>query len=175
MALKGHQPWHPPSLVAWSSRSPRAIVPEHFLIPTHRLPPEEAEAPWVCCSPSLPAMSDSNFIPKAVEIVKQAVSVLLPPCPSLRLRMPSQPDLVSSSLVAPCNQVIKDNAEEFEEALALYKRALGYFMTGVVVAGSGVSCAHGVSGLKYEKNDRSKEMIRMKMGYGEVMSLELCC
>lgn len=60
-------------------------------------------------------MADTNFIGKAVDIVKQAV--------------------------------IHDNNEEYEQALSLYKRALGYFMTG----------------LKYEKNDRSKEMIRGKM------------
>lgn len=60
-------------------------------------------------------MADTNFIQKAVDIVKQAV--------------------------------IHDNAEEYEQALALYKRALNYFMTG----------------LKYERNDRTKGMIREKM------------
>lgn len=59
---------------------------------------------------------DAQFIPKAVEIVKQAV--------------------------------IADNNDEYEQALSLYKKALEYFMTG----------------LKYEKNDKSKEAIREKMG-----------
>ena len=40
-----------------------------------------------------------------------------------------------------------DNADELDKALALYKRSLGYFMTG----------------LKYEKNEKTKATIREKM------------
>jgi len=43
--------------------------------------------------------------------------------------------------------VIADNADELEKALSLYKQGLGYFMTG----------------LKYIKNDKSKNAIREKM------------
>jgi vacuolar protein-sorting-associated protein 4 len=60
-------------------------------------------------------MADPQFINKAVEIVKQAVT--------------------------------HDNNEEYEQALSLYKKALEYFMTG----------------LKYEKNEKTKEAIREKV------------
>lgn len=60
-------------------------------------------------------MADTSFIPKAVEIVKQAV--------------------------------VEDNKDNYEQALALYKKALEYFMTG----------------LKYEKNEKAKEAIRAKV------------
>lgn len=43
--------------------------------------------------------------------------------------------------------VIADNADELEKALSLYKQGLGYFMTG----------------LKYMKNEKSKQAIREKM------------
>lgn len=60
-------------------------------------------------------MSDAQFIPKAVELVKEAVEL--------------------------------DNNDDLEKALPLYKKALEYFITG----------------MKYEKNEKSKQAIRAKI------------
>mgnify|MGYP000425993532 CR=1 FL=1 len=58
---------------------------------------------------------DNSFIPKGMEIAKEAV--------------------------------IADNADEHEKALALYKQALNYFVTG----------------LKYVKNEKTKSAVKEKV------------
>ena len=68
---------------------------------------------------------DNTFIPKGMELVKQAV--------------------------------MADNANDLPTAFSLYKQGLQYFMTG----------------LKYVKNERSKEAIRIKVDQYMVRAEEI--
>jgi len=67
-------------------------------------------------------MGDNTFLPKAIEIVKQAVRD-----DSLLFHL-LEHNLLTAMVLAV--QVLADQEDDFEKALTLYKKSLEYFMTG---------------------------------------------